>query len=94
MGRTLQSLTLSLLLLSLILSFVLPTTVARPLNRSPTVSEKESFHDGMSLGTMKNSGDPSSGTGHKYSLVPSLRTLKDSGPSPGEGHGNSNGGHS
>lgn len=100
MGRRVQSLATSFLLLILTLALttllvLIPSTAARPVRdsrpelhgSSSNVRETKDFLNGFPLGT-KNISGPSPGIGHR-SFIPVRTTLgkaKDSGPSPGEGH--------
>ncbi|KAL7236526.1 hypothetical protein ACSBR1_019759 [Camellia fascicularis] len=98
MGKRIQSLTISfLLIISLILGSGILTTEARPLNGLGQGSsrEGESFFSALPLAVavMKNAG-PSSGDGNRrYEDLQTLGGIKNSGPSPGEGHGYVHGNH-
>ncbi|WOH04774.1 hypothetical protein DCAR_0624186 [Daucus carota subsp. sativus] len=82
--------TITFLLFSLLLCSKAPTTRAsRPLPEKTRTSYMEDFlrGHGFSVDEVKSSGPSSRGAGHmKVKGLPSLRTLKDSGPSPGAGH--------
>ncbi|KAL7206446.1 hypothetical protein ACSBR2_019209 [Camellia fascicularis] len=98
MGKRIQSLTISfLLIISLILGSGILTTEARPLNGLGQGSsrEGEGFFSALPLAAavMKNAG-PSSGDGNRrYEDLQTLGGIKNSGPSPGEGHGYVHGNH-
>lgn len=89
-------LTINFLLFSLLFCSKAPTTIAsRPLLNDHEISSESSLSKeiedvlkdhGYSVGAVKSSGPSSRGAGHKVKGLPSLRTLKDSGPSPGVGH--------
>ncbi|KAH0977910.1 hypothetical protein GBA52_027629 [Prunus armeniaca] len=86
MARALKSIALLfiLLLASLLLSSKLSPTEARPLkpSRNGVARENEGFFT-----TVDGSGPSGPGVGHRsVSLQTSLANVKNSGPSPGEGH--------
>ncbi|KAL8097224.1 hypothetical protein AgCh_030371 [Apium graveolens] len=94
--------TIKLLLFSLLLCSKAPATIAsRPLpndhdqlqktrtsSKSSVSKDIEDFlkDHGYAVAAIKSSGPSSRGPGHRVKGLPSLRTLKDSGPSPGVGH--------
>lgn len=90
--------TIKFLLFSILVFSKPPSTIAiRPLLKDQDQLEKtktgfrniEGFlkDRGFSGGALESSGPSSRGEGHKkFKSLPSLRTLKDSGPSPGVGH--------
>lgn len=54
------------------------------------MGDVDEFVSGLALGSIKNSGSSLSGAGHKLVNFFALGGIKDSGPSPGEGHANVN----
>ncbi|KAL6270510.1 hypothetical protein ACE6H2_027421 [Prunus campanulata] len=86
MARALKSITLFfiLLLASLLLSSKLSPTEARPLKPSSNGVARENV--GF-FNKVDGSGPSDPGVGHRsVSLQTSLASVKNSGPSPGEGH--------
>lgn len=76
-----------LLLLLLPLLSLLTFTEARPLHMAPVNGVPGRRFEGFSVGAVKHSGPSSRGGGHSIIRLGKLEVLvKDSGPSPGEGH--------
>lgn len=89
MARVLMSLSCFFLVL-LILSPAPFLSQARPLNgdqpRISTSKRVEISFDGMNIKGVKNEGPSPRGKGHGSTNGRHLGVVKDSGPSPGEGH--------
>ena len=90
MARPLLFLTSFLLLLPLLLSsMTFPSVIeARPLHMTPiNYGDSNGRFEGFSIGAIKHSGPSYRGGGHSLIRLGKLKVLmKDSGPSPGEGH--------
>ncbi|TYK12857.1 hypothetical protein E5676_scaffold255G004490 [Cucumis melo var. makuwa] len=64
-------------------------TEARPLGLMGSGSAAaiaEDFFEGLSLGAIKQSGPSAGGDGHKFVNYDTFGGMKDSGPTPGDGH--------
>lgn len=75
-----------LVLFLLVNSSVLMVLEARPMSIIGTKEVDVDVFDWLSLGAIKQSGPSGPGVGHKFSNAETLGGIKDSGPSPGQGH--------
>lgn len=91
MARGFRALHLLVLVLPLLLSFVFLSAQARPFNpltmkQGNIDCEVVGFVEDLSVEALKTSGPSPPGKGHKRMEVYALGGIKDSGPSPGQGH--------